>query len=620
MFPEYDVIVVGAGHAGSEAAAAAANMGSKTLLITMNMQTIAQMSCNPAMGGIAKGQIVREIDALGGYSGIVSDKSMIQFRMLNKSKGPAMWSPRTQNDRHLFAWTWRELLENTPNLDIRQDSVEGLIVSRGTIQGVRTQLGMDIYGKTVVLTNGTFLNGVIHIGEKQFGGGRMGESKATGITEQLIQLGFESDRLKTGTPPRLDGRSLDYTKMEIQDGDDDIVGFSFMKTEKPKQQRCCWVTYTNTEVHDLLKTGFDQSPMFQGRIEGTGPRYCPSIEDKINRFADRDRHQLFVEPESWNTVEIYLNGFSTSLPEDVQYKALQKIPGLEHVRMFRPGYAIEYDYFPPTQLTYTLETKLIKNLFFAGQINGTTGYEEAACQGLMAGINAHQAVHSLNPFTLGRNEAYIGVLIDDLINKGTDEPYRMFTSRAEYRTLLRQDNADIRLTAKGFDLGLASEERMFHVKQKLEQTEKLKRQLKDISLEPLETQAYFEEISSSPQQERTNSIKLLLRPNVQLNRLIECSEALQKIFSDVPRETREQVEIQLKYESYIEKEQELAQKALSLESLVIPDDFDYDKIKSLSTEGRQKFIKIKPRTLGQAGRISGVNPTDIHILMVHMGR
>jgi tRNA uridine 5-carboxymethylaminomethyl modification enzyme len=586
----------------------------------MNMQTIAQMSCNPAMGGIAKGQIVREIDALGGYSGIVSDKSMIQFRMLNKSKGPAMWSPRTQNDRHLFAWTWRELLENTPNLDIRQDSVEGLIVSRGTIQGVRTQLGMDIYGKAVVLTNGTFLNGVIHIGEKQFGGGRMGESKATGITEQLIQLGFESDRLKTGTPPRLDGRSLDYTKMEIQDGDDDIVGFSFMKTEKPKQQRCCWVTYTNTEVHDLLKTGFDQSPMFQGRIEGTGPRYCPSIEDKINRFADRDRHQLFVEPEGWNTVEIYLNGFSTSLPEDVQYKALQKIPGLEHVRMFRPGYAIEYDYFPPTQLTYTLETKLIKNLFFAGQINGTTGYEEAACQGLMAGINAHQAVHSLNPFTLGRNEAYIGVLIDDLINKGTDEPYRMFTSRAEYRTLLRQDNADIRLTAKGFDLGLASEERMFHVKQKLEQTEKLKRQLKDISLEPMETQAYFEEISSSPQQERTNSIKLLLRPNVQLNRLIECSEALQKIFSDVPRETREQVEIQLKYESYIEKEQELAQKALSLESLVIPDDFDYDKIKSLSTEGRQKFIKIKPRTLGQAGRISGVNPTDIHILMVHMGR
>jgi tRNA uridine 5-carboxymethylaminomethyl modification enzyme len=531
-----------------------------------------------------------------------------------------MWSPRTQNDRHLFAWTWRELLENTPNLDIRQDSVEGLIVSRGTIQGVRTQLGMDIYGKAVVLTNGTFLNGVIHIGEKQFGGGRMGESKATGITEQLIQLGFESDRLKTGTPPRLDGRSLDYTKMEIQDGDDDIVGFSFMKTEKPKQQRCCWVTYTNTEVHDLLKTGFDQSPMFQGRIEGTGPRYCPSIEDKINRFADRDRHQLFVEPEGWNTVEIYLNGFSTSLPEDVQYKALQKIPGLEHVRMFRPGYAIEYDYFPPTQLTYTLETKLIKNLFFAGQINGTTGYEEAACQGLMAGINAHQAVHSLNPFTLGRNEAYIGVLIDDLINKGTDEPYRMFTSRAEYRTLLRQDNADIRLTAKGFDLGLASEERMFHVKQKLEQTEKLKRQLKDISLEPMETQAYFEEISSSPQQERTNSIKLLLRPNVQLNRLIECSEALQKIFSDVPRETREQVEIQLKYESYIEKEQELAQKALSLESLVIPDDFDYDKIKSLSTEGRQKFIKIKPRTLGQAGRISGVNPTDIHILMVHMGR
>jgi len=535
MFPEYDVIVVGAGHAGCEAAAAAANMGSRTLLITMNMQTIAQMSCNPAMGGIAKGQIVREIDALGGYSGIVSDKSMIQFRMLNKSKGPAMWSPRTQNDRHLFAWTWRELLENTRNLDIRQDSVEGLIVSRETIQGVRTQLGMDIYGKSVVLTNGTFLNGVIHIGEKHFGGGRMGESKATGITEQLIQLGFESDRLKTGTPPRIDGRSLDYSKMEIQEGDDDIVGFSFLKTDKPKQQRCCWVTYTNPEVHDLLKTGFDQSPMFQGRIEGTGPRYCPSIEDKINRFADRDRHQLFVEPEGWNTVEIYLNGFSTSLPEDVQYKALRKIPGLEHARLFRPGYAIEYDYFPPTQLTYTLETKLIRNLFFAGQINGTTGYEEAACQGLIAGINAHQSVHRLSPFTLSRNEAYIGVLIDDLINKGTDEPYRMFTSRAEYRTLLRQDNADIRLTAKGYALGLASEERMFHVKHKMEQTEDLKKQMKEISLEPNETEKYFEEIASSAQQERTNSIKLLLRPKVQLQQLIACSEALQNLFEDVPR-------------------------------------------------------------------------------------
>jgi tRNA uridine 5-carboxymethylaminomethyl modification enzyme len=481
MFPHYDVIVVGAGHAGCEAAAAAANLGSKTLLITMNMHTIAQMSCNPAMGGIAKGQIVREIDALGGFSGIVSDKSMIQFRMLNKSKGPAMWSPRTQNDRMLFATTWREILENTPNLDIWQDSVTGLLVSRGTIEGVRTMLGMEIKGTSVVLTNGTFLNGVIHIGEKQFGGGRIGESKATGITEQLVELGFESDRLKTGTPPRLDGRSLDYSKMEIQDGDEDIVGFSYQDTPKPKEQRCCWVTYTDAKVHDMLKTGFDRSPMFQGRIEGTGPRYCPSIEDKINRFAERERHQLFVEPEGWNTVEIYLNGFSTSLPEEVQYKALKLIPGMENVKMYRPGYAIEYDYFPPTQLSYTLETKLIRNLFFAGQINGTTGYEEAACQGLMAGINAHQNAHGKGAFTLGRSEAYIGVLIDDLINKGTDEPYRMFTSRAEYRTLLRQDNADLRLTEQSYALGLASEQRMFHVKQKQEQVERIKLALKQIS-------------------------------------------------------------------------------------------------------------------------------------------
>lgn len=620
MFPEYDVIVVGAGHAGSEAAASAANLGSKTLLITMNMQTIAQMSCNPAMGGIAKGQIVREIDALGGYSGIVSDKSMIQFRMLNKSKGPAMWSPRTQNDRHLFAWTWREMLESTPGLDIWQDSVRGLLVSRGTVVGVETQLGMEIKGKSVVLTNGTFLNGMIHIGEKNFGGGRMGESKASGITEQLIELGFESDRLKTGTPPRLDGRSLDYSKMEIQEGDEEIVGFSFKQIEKPEKQRCCWVTYTNAEVHDILKTGFDKSPMFQGRIEGTGPRYCPSIEDKINRFAERDRHQLFVEPEGWNTVEIYLNGFSTSLPEDVQYKALTKIPGLEYAKMFRPGYAIEYDYFPPTQLSYTLETKLIKNLFFAGQINGTTGYEEAACQGLMAGINAHQSVHKKEPFTLARNEAYIGVLIDDLINKGTDEPYRMFTSRAEYRTLLRQDNADLRLTERSFQLGLADADRMFHVKQKREETEKLIEKLQKISLLPEQTREYFEKIGSSMQSERTPSSKLLLRPNVEIDQLIACSEELRTVFLNVPRETRQQVEIQLKYQSYIEKEKELAQKALSLDELVIPSDFDYSKITSLSTEGRQKFLKIRPRTLGQAGRISGVNPTDIQILMVYMGR
>ncbi|MBK7038914.1 MAG: tRNA uridine-5-carboxymethylaminomethyl(34) synthesis enzyme MnmG [Bacteroidetes bacterium] len=635
MFPLYDVIVVGAGHAGCEAAAAAANLGSKTLLITMNMQTIAQMSCNPAMGGIAKGQIVREIDALGGYSGIVSDMSMIQFRMLNKSKGPAMWSPRTQNDRHLFAATWREKLENTPNLDIWQDSVNGLIVSRGTIEGVRTNLGIEIRGKSVVLTNGTFLNGIIHIGDKQFGGGRIGESKATGITEQLLELGFESDRLKTGTPPRLDGRSLDYSKMEIQDGDEDVVGFSYLGNQhpfakeglkdsslqhSPKKQRCCWVTYTDDKVHEMLKTGFDRSPMFQGRIEGTGPRYCPSIEDKINRFADRDRHQLFVEPEGWNTIEIYLNGFSTSLPEEVQYKALKLIPGLENVKMFRPGYAIEYDYFPPTQLSYTLETKLIKNLFFAGQINGTTGYEEAACQGLIAGINAHQNVQEKEPFTLSRSQAYIGVLIDDLINKGTDEPYRMFTSRAEYRTLLRQDNADIRLTEMSHKIGLASDERMFHVKHKIETVDAIKNAMKNISFEPSQINNYFESIQSSPLTERTNSIKILLRPNVSLPLMATYSEELSSLLKDVSRETIEQVEIQLKYDSYIEKEKELVAKANSLEELIIPENFDYENLKSLSSEGKQKFIKIKPRTLGQAGRISGVNPTDVQILMVYMGR
>lgn len=620
MFQKYDVIVVGAGHAGCEAAAAAANLGSKTLLITMNMHTIAQMSCNPAMGGIAKGQIVREIDALGGYSGIVSDKSMIQFRMLNKSKGPAMWSPRTQNDRMLFASVWREVLEQTPNLDIWQDSVVGLIVSRGTVHGVRTMLGMEIMATSVVLTNGTFLNGIIHIGDKQFGGGRIGESKATGITEQLVGLGFESDRLKTGTPPRLDGRSLDYSKMEVQEGDDDIIGFSYLEIEKPKKQRCCWVTYTDSRVHDMLKTGFDRSPMFQGRIEGTGPRYCPSIEDKINRFAERERHQLFVEPEGWNTVEIYLNGFSTSLPEEVQYKALKLIPGMENVRMYRPGYAIEYDYFPPTQLTYTLETKLVNNLFFAGQINGTTGYEEAACQGLMAGINAHNKAKGLDAFTLHRSEAYIGVLIDDLINKGTDEPYRMFTSRAEYRTLLRQDNADLRLTEQAYSLGLASEDRMFHVKQKREKVEEIKKILKLISFDPSQVQSYFEKIGTTNLFEKTTAYKIVLRPQVKLAELACYSDELTALLQNVSRETIEQVEIQLKYETYIEKEKELALKANTLEELIIPDNFEFEKVKSLSSEGRQKFIKIKPRTLGQASRISGVNPTDIQILMIYMGR
>jgi tRNA uridine 5-carboxymethylaminomethyl modification enzyme len=620
MFPIYDVIVVGAGHAGCEAAAAAANLGSKTLMITMNMQTIAQMSCNPAMGGIAKGQIVREIDALGGFSGIVSDKSMLQFRMLNKSKGPAMWSPRSQNDRHLFAATWREILENTDNLDIWQDSVTSLMIENGAVVGVKTNLDIEIKAKSVVLTNGTFLNGVIHIGEKNFGGGRIGESKATGITEQLISIGFESDRLKTGTPPRLDGRSIDYSKMEIQGGDEDVVGFSYLKTEKPITQRVCHVTYTNEAVHEILKTGFGKSPMFQGRIQGTGPRYCPSIEDKIGRFADRDRHQLFVEPEGWNTNEIYLNGFSTSLPEDVQYKALHLIPGLENVKMFRPGYAIEYDYFPPTQLTYTLETKLIKNLFFAGQINGTTGYEEAACQGLMAGINAHQNVQGKEAFTLSRSEAYIGVLIDDLINKGTDEPYRMFTSRAEYRTLLRQDNADLRLTGRSYNIGLASEERMLHVKQKQKKVDEIIQALKLISFEPAQIKPYFDIIETAQLVEKVNSLKILLRPHVTLNGMAEYSDEIANLIKDVPRETLEQVEIYLKYESYIEKEKELVIKAQALEELKIPDNFDYESVKSLSSEGKQKFIKIRPITLGQAGRISGVNPTDIQILMVYMGR
>jgi tRNA uridine 5-carboxymethylaminomethyl modification enzyme len=622
MFPEYDVIVVGAGHAGCEAAAAAANLGSKVLLITMNMQTIAQMSCNPAMGGIAKGQIVREIDALGGYSGIITDESMIQFRMLNRSKGPAMWSPRAQSDRMLFATKWREMLEQTPNVDFYQDMVNELLVKDGRVYGVVSGLGHKITAKSVVLTNGTFLNGIIHIGEKQLGGGRMAEKAATGITEQLVSLGFISDRLKTGTPPRIDGRSLDYSKMEEQCGDEEMVGFSYTDTKKitTAQQKSCWITYTNTEVHEILKTGFEQSPMFQGRIQGTGPRYCPSIEDKINRFAERDRHQLFVEPEGFNTVEIYVNGFSSSLPEEVQYQALKKVPGFENCKMFRPGYAIEYDYFQPTQLKFNLETKLIENLFFAGQINGTTGYEEAACQGLMAGINAHQKATNQEPFILSRSEAYIGVLIDDLINKGTDEPYRMFTSRAEFRTLLRQDNADIRLTEKSYRLGLASQQRMERVKEKIEKVEEVKIVLQALSVEPEEVNSYLESVQSSTLDVRQKAAQLILRPNISLQQMQQQLPTVQNALATFDTEVLEQVEIQLKYNSYIEKEKELALKMGQLEDLLIPESFNYEKLNSLSNEAKQKFTKIKPRTLGQASRISGVNPSDVQILMVYMGR
>ena len=622
MFPDYDVIVVGAGHAGCEAAAAAANLGSKVLLVTMNMQTIAQMSCNPAMGGIAKGQIVREIDALGGYSGIITDLSTIQFRMLNRSKGPAMWSPRAQSDRMLFAAKWREMLEKTPNVDFYQDMVQTIIIKNGCAAGVITGMGHEIRSKTVVVTSGTFLNGVIHIGEKKFGGGRVAEKAATGITEQLVDLGFESDRLKTGTPPRVDGRSLDYSKMEEQKGDDEIVGFSYLPIQrvKPEDQRSCFITYTNTTVHDILKTGFDRSPMYQGRIEGVGPRYCPSIEDKINRFADRDRHQIFVEPEGWNTVEIYVNGFSTSLPEEVQHEAMRMIPGFENCKIFRPGYAIEYDYFPPTQLSYSLETKMLPNLFFAGQINGTTGYEEAACQGLMAGINAHQKTKQLEPFILNRSEAYIGVLIDDLISKGTDEPYRMFTSRAEFRTLLRQDNADIRLTERGFKLGLASEKRMHLVKQKNKEVKEIKNTLINFNIEQEDINLYLKEIGSAALSERQKASRILLRPNVSLSKMKAAIPALNEELNHTSIDSQEQAEIQIKYERYIEKENELVQKMRQLEELKIPDNFDYDKITSVSKEALQKFKKIKPTTLGQASRISGVNPSDVQILMVYMGR
>ncbi len=621
MFPEYDVIVVGAGHAGCEAAAAAANLGSQVLLITMNMQTIAQMSCNPAMGGIAKGQIVREIDAMGGYSGIVTDRSMIQFRMLNRSKGPAMWSPRAQSDRMLFAATWRQMLEETPNLDFYQDTVSELIVENQQVKGVVTGFGHHIRSKSVVLTNGTFLNGVIHIGEKQFGGGRVAEKAATGITEQLVALGFESDRLKTGTPPRIDGRSLDYSKMEEQKGDEEMVGFSYLQSSglKSAQQRSCWITYTNQAVHDILKTGFDFSPMYQGRIQGSGPRYCPSIEDKINRFSERDRHQLFVEPEGWDTVEIYVNGFSTSLPEEVQLKALRMVPGFEKCKMFRPGYAIEYDYFPPTQLKFSLETKLINNLFFAGQINGTTGYEEAACQGLMAGINAHQKVKNLEPVVLKRSEAYIGVLIDDLINKGTDEPYRMFTSRAEFRTLLRQDNADLRLTELSYKLGLASQERMDLLNAKRAQVTSLIQKLQLASLEPSEVNDYLNGINSAPLTSRQKIAQLILRPGISLADMMHIP-VVHTLLKEHSVEAMEQAEIQLKYDTYINKEKELVEKMSQLENLMIPENFNYDKLVSLSNEARQKFGKIQPRTLGQASRISGVNPSDVQILMVFMGR
>ena len=620
MFPKYDVIVVGAGHAGCEAAAAAATMGSNVLLITMNMHTIAQMSCNPAMGGVAKGQIVREIDALGGQSGIVSDKTMIQFRMLNLSKGPAMWSPRCQSDRMLFAQEWRNILEQNPNVDFWQDTAKEILVENGSAVGVKTSLGIEIKSKAVVLTNGTFLNGLIHIGEKNFGGGRTGEKAATGITEQLVSLGFESGRMKTGTPPRVDGRSLDYTKMEEQPGDENPSKFSYSDTKPLLKQRSCWITYTNSEVHEVLRTGFEKSPMFSGRIKGIGPRYCPSVEDKINRFADKDRHQIFVEPEGWETVEVYVNGFSTSLPEDVQYAALRKIPGFENAKMFRPGYAIEYDYFPPTQLKSTLETQRIKNLFFAGQINGTTGYEEAACQGLMAGINAHRNVNGLSPFVLKRSEAYIGVLIDDLINKGTEEPYRMFTSRAEYRTLLRQDNADIRLTKKGNEIGLADNTRLENVKKKVREVAAIIDEFTDLKIIPDEINEALEALETATIREKTSVTQLLKRPQLSIQKLADTNKKINAIIAKYGRDAIQQAEIHLKYESYIEKERLLVDKMNRLEDLNIIDQFNYDNVTSLSYEGREKLKRTRPSTIGQASRISGVSPSDISVLMLFIGR
>ena len=615
----YDVIVVGGGHAGCEAAAAAANLGSKTMLVTMNMQTIGQMSCNPAMGGIAKGQIVREIDALGGYSGIIADKSAIQFKMLNLSKGPAMWSPRTQNDRMLFAEEWRLALENTPNLDFFQDMVKNIIIENGKVAGVITNIGVEIRGKAVVLTNGTFLNGLIHIGEKQFGGGRMGEPKAFGITEQLVSLGFEAGRMKTGTPVRIDGRSLDYSKMEEQKGDENPQKFSYLDTPKLKEQRSCYITYTNEIVHDILRSGFDRSPMFNGTIQSIGPRYCPSIEDKINRFAERNRHQLFVEPEGWKTVEIYVNGFSSSLPEDIQAKALRHVPGFENAKIFRPGYAIEYDYFPPTQLKHTLETKLIENLFFAGQINGTTGYEEAAGQGLIAGINAHNKVHSKDEFTLSRDEAYIGVLIDDLITKGTEEPYRMFTSRAEYRLLLRQDNADIRLTEKSYNIGLASEERLRKVEEKIKKSGELEEFLKELSLKPNVINPILEENESNPVDQAYRASQILTRPNINLEKLSKI-EIIGNKAREYSEEIQEQAEINIKYKGYIEKEKENVAKLQRMENIKIPDDFDFSKVTSLSSEALQKMNNIRPKNIAQASRISGVSPADINVLLIYLGK
>ncbi|TPV34936.1 tRNA uridine-5-carboxymethylaminomethyl(34) synthesis enzyme MnmG [Paucihalobacter ruber] len=618
----YDVIVVGAGHAGSEAAAAAANMGCSTLLITMNLQNIAQMSCNPAMGGIAKGQIVREIDALGGYSGIVSDTSAIQFKMLNKSKGPAMWSPRVQSDRMRFAEDWRLLLEKTPNLDFYQEMVSALLVDKDKVVGVRTSLGIEIKAKSVVLTNGTFLNGLIHIGDKNFGGGRAGEKAATGITEQLVDFGFDSGRMKTGTPPRVDGRSLDYSKMEEQPGDEHPAKFSFLDITKPlTHQRSCHMTYTSPEVHDLLREGFDRSPMFNGRIQSLGPRYCPSIEDKINRFADKERHQIFVEPEGWNTIEVYVNGFSTSLPEDVQFKALRSVKGFERVKFFRAGYAIEYDYFPPTQLMHTLETKLISGLYFAGQINGTTGYEEAASQGLMAGINAALKVKEREPFILKRNEAYIGVLIDDLITKGTEEPYRMFTSRAEYRTLLRQDNADFRLTPKGYELGLASEKRLRRMEKKLANSEAFVQFFKDTSVKPEEINPILEEKDSSTMNQSDKMFKIFSRPNISFDDMVKIPSVKDYVVAhQLDDEVIEQTEIQVKYSGYIEKEKNNADKLNRLEDIKIPKNFDYSKIKSMSYEAREKLSKIRPITVSQASRISGVSPNDVSVLLVYMGR
>jgi tRNA uridine 5-carboxymethylaminomethyl modification enzyme len=621
MFIEYDVIVVGAGHAGCEAAAAAANLGSRVLLITMDMNKIAQMSCNPAMGGIAKGQIVREIDAIGGYSGLVSDRSTIQFRMLNRSKGPAMWSPRTQNDRMLFSQYWREYLEQTPNVDFWQDMVVDIKTKDNSVCAVVTGMGQEIRCKSLVLTSGTFLNGIIHIGQKQFGGGRIGEKASFGITESLIKLGFESGRMKTGTPPRVDGRSLDYSKMEEQAGDEQPEKFSYSaETTAIKNQRCCWITYTNEEVHEVLKTGFEDSPMYAGRIQGLGPRYCPSIEDKINRFAERNRHQIFVEPEGWNTVEIYVNGFSTSLPDHIQYKAIQLIPGFEKAKIFRPGYAIEYDYFPPTQLKLSLETQLIENLYFAGQINGTTGYEEAACQGLMAGINAHQKINEKDAFILGRSEAYIGVLIDDLVNKGTDEPYRMFTSRAEYRLMLRQDNADIRLTKKSHELGLASDQRLKDVEEKVKQTNEIINYFTKTSISPSEVNPMLAELGTTAIPQNYKLTQILSRPQIDLPLMIDKLDSVKAFLAEYSKDALIQAEVLMKYSGYLEKEKLLVDKMNRLEDFKIKDDFDFLSIKSISLEAREKLNKQRPKTIGQAARISGISPSDVSILMVHLGR